>query len=167
MYMQTAHSYFPLVSTRLDSQIYVELISFSSNWIPTFIEVPEIASTHLPGKAASSCCDSQYDGYLHAVEGHSSFSVRRLQRGSVSFYCSKTDHEKNKSLITHPEVLCAPPYNLSMSVTSQRWIRWRIRDCWGWRKVYYDDDLGIHHWGISYSSSAKAALLQNTSFDVS
>lgn len=43
MYLQTAHSYFPLVGTKLDSQRYAELMSFSSNWIPTFTEVPETA----------------------------------------------------------------------------------------------------------------------------
>lgn len=41
MEVQAAHSYFPLVGARLDSQIYVELILYSSNWTSTFIEVPE------------------------------------------------------------------------------------------------------------------------------
>lgn len=67
------------------------------------------SSLRLPGKRAGVSSKFWLRQSVCQVLAHSgrmsSFFARRLQQGGVSF----KNYEKNKSLITHPEVLWAFP----------------------------------------------------------
>lgn len=120
----------------LRAKYMLSCFSYSSNWIPTFIEVPKIARHTGWEEAASSCCDSTMDTCTQWKDTAASLLGGYSEVVFPPIAQRLIDGEKNKPLITHPEGPCAPPYNLSMLATAQHWIRWRIRDCWGWRKVF-------------------------------